>query len=201
MVELLAGERSLKVEDDEISWNSWDGVVFILAFSLLVSIISPTIQDQDTPVAKQGVLDLSRWDFEKQGLVDLDGEWEFYENKLLSPSEIQQSIDKKSTYLSVPGTWKGKIIEDGMDRKGAGTYRLKVLVKDSDEILGLKIRSIRMSQKLFINGKQEGEDGVPSTESESFKPEYSVYGIFHSNTQEIEIVIQVSNFNFITGGS
>lgn len=178
------------------------GLFFILAFSLLVSIISPTIQDQDTPVAKQGVLDLSRWDFEKQGLVDLDGEWEFYENKLLSPSEIQQSIDKKSTYLSVPGTWKGKIIEDGMDRKGAGTYRLKVLVKDSDEILGLKIRSIRMSQKLFINGKQEGEDGVPSTESESFKPGNTPYTVFfQSNTQEIEIVIQVSNFNFITGGS
>lgn len=177
------------------------GLFFILAFSLLVSIISPTIQDQDTPVAKQGVLDLSRWDFEKQGLVDLDGEWEFYENKLLSPSEIQQSIDKKSTYLSVPGTWKGKIIEDGMDRKGAGTYRLKVLVKDSDEILGLKIRSIRMSQKLFINGKQEGEDGVPSTESESFKPGNTPYTVFfQSNTQEIEIVIQVSNFNFITGG-
>ncbi|MNV63426.1 hypothetical protein D3C71_1560190 [compost metagenome] len=28
MVELLACERSLKVEDDEISWNSWDRVVF-----------------------------------------------------------------------------------------------------------------------------------------------------------------------------
>lgn len=177
------------------------GLFFILAFSLLVSIYSPTIQDQETPVAKQGVLDLSKWDFEKQGLVDLDGEWEFYENELLSPTEIRQRIDKKSTYLTVPGTWKGKIIEDGMHRKGAGTYRLKVLVKDSDEILGLKIRSIRMSQKLFINGKQEGESGVPSTDRESFKPGNTPYTVFfQSNTQEIEIIIQVSNFNFITGG-
>ncbi|MBY3622121.1 response regulator [Acinetobacter sp. CUI P1] len=177
------------------------GLFFILAFSLLVSIYSPTIQDQETPVAKQGVLDLSKWDFEKQGLVDLDGEWEFYENELLSPTEIQQRIDKKSTYLTVPGTWKGKIIEDGMHRKGAGTYRLKVLVKDSDKILGLKIRSIRMSQKLFINGKQEGESGVPSTDSKSFKPGNTPYTVFfQSNSQEIEILIQVSNFNFITGG-
>lgn len=177
------------------------GLFFILAFSLLVSIYSPTIQDQETPVAKQGVLDLSKWDFEKQGLVDLDGEWDFYENELLSPTEIQQRIDKKSTYLTVPGTWKGKIIEDGMHRKGAGTYRLKVLVKDSDKILGLKIRSIRMSQKLFINGKQEGESGVPSTNRESFKPGNTPYTVFfQTNTQEIEILIQVSNFNFITGG-
>lgn len=177
------------------------GLFFILAFSLLVSINSPTIQVLDTPVAKHGVLDLSGWDFEKQGLVDLDGEWEFYENELLSPSEIQPKIDKQSTYLTVPGTWKGKIIEGGMDRKGAGTYRLKVLVKDSDEILGLKIRSIRMSQKLFINGKQEGESGVPSTDSEFFKPGNTPYTVFfHSNTPEIEIVLQVSNFNFITGG-
>ena len=177
------------------------GLFFILAISLLVSIISPTIQGQVTPVAKQGVLDLSKWDFEEQGLVDLDGEWEFYENELLSPSEIQQSSNKKSTYLSVPGTWKGKGLEDGMDRKGAGTYRLKVLVQDSDEILGLKIRSIRMSQKLFINGKQEGENGVPSTQIESFKPGNTPYTVFfQSNNREIEILIQVSNFNFITGG-
>lgn len=177
------------------------GLFFILAISLLVSIISPTIQGQVTPVAKQGVLDLSKWDFEEQGLVDLDGEWEFYENELLSPSEIQQSSNKKSTYLSVPGTWKGKVIEGGMDRKGAGTYRLKVWVKDSEEILGLKIRSIRMSQKLFINGRQEGEVGFPSTDSESFKPGNTPYTVFfHSNAKEIEIVIQVSNYNFVTGG-
>ncbi|HBS44201.1 MAG TPA: hypothetical protein DEA91_06565 [Paenibacillus sp.] len=51
-------------------------------------------------------------------------------------------------------------------------YRIKVLVNDSVEILGLKIRSIRMSQKLFINGKQEGQGMVPSSE---FKERVAAY--------------------------
>lgn len=177
------------------------GLFFIFAFSLLVSIYSPTIQIENTPVAKKGVLDLSRWDLEKQGLVELDGEWEFYEDELLPPAEIQQRSYTMPSYLSVPGTWKGKALEGGMDRKGAGTYRLKVLLKDNEEVLGLKIRSIRMSERLFINGKQEGEGGVPSTDPESSKPENTPYTVFfHTDTKEIDIVIQVSNYNFVTGG-
>ena len=63
------------------------------------------------PTAKKGMLDLTDWSFQEKGFVYLNG-WEFYWNKLLSPSE---EIDRESKiYLNQPKTWnkfkkKGKI--------------------------------------------------------------------------------------------
>ena len=33
---------------------------------------------KNIPKAVKGILDLSQWDFEKDGVINLDGEWEFY---------------------------------------------------------------------------------------------------------------------------
>jgi hypothetical protein len=38
--------------------------------------------------AVEGVLDLRSWDFERNGSVNLDGEWAFYWDELLHPSEF-----------------------------------------------------------------------------------------------------------------
>ena len=47
----------------------------------------PSTSGKKPPQAVDGVLDLSAWDFEKDGLVKLDGEWEFYWEQLLEPAE------------------------------------------------------------------------------------------------------------------
>ncbi|MFB5761967.1 hybrid sensor histidine kinase/response regulator [Paenibacillus medicaginis] len=155
------------------------------------------------PPAKRGVLDLSNWDFHKQGWVNLDGEWEFYEGELLEPADFREGTRPEVSYLSVPGTWKGKSANGGMNRKGYGTYRLKVLVTDqvTDEVLGLKIKSIRMSHRLFVNGKLKGESGHPAADDSAHQPGNTPYSVFfHTDSKEIEIVIQVSNYVFVTGG-
>ena len=41
------------------------------------------------PKALSGILDLINWDFEKDGTIKLDGEWDFYWNKLLNFSEFE----------------------------------------------------------------------------------------------------------------
>ena len=38
---------------------------------------------KNIPKAVKGILDLSQWDFEKDGVINLDGEWEFYWNELV----------------------------------------------------------------------------------------------------------------------
>ena len=54
------------------------------AISLFVIIIvniflmSCSPNDKIPPKAIKGVLDLRDWDFEKNGVINLDGEWEFY---------------------------------------------------------------------------------------------------------------------------
>ncbi|KZE39259.1 histidine kinase [Brevibacillus parabrevis] len=194
--------------DGDCWMNRWKYVKFLclcLAFAIGIVgffvIYIQTIPVKGSPQAVQGVLDLSKWDFRKQGLVSLDGDWEFYEGQLLGPSDFRNESRADTKYLKVPETWKGKSETGGMSRKGYGTYRLKIIVNSTEEIYGMKLRNIRMSHKLFINGKEEGSSGVPGINMEAHQPgntPYSTY--FHSDTNEIEVIIQVANYMYITGG-
>ncbi|MGG1659091.1 ATP-binding protein [Brevibacillus sp. NRS-1366] len=188
--------------------KTWKYLKFIgicLTFSISIvtffSIYIQTIPVKNTPPAKKGVLDLSGWDFHEKGPVSLDGEWEFYEGQLLGPDDFHRKERTDASYLAVPGTWKGKNETGGMSRKGFGTYRLKVTVSDTDEIYGIKMRNVRMSHLLYINGRLEGASGHPGESIEAHKAgntPYSTY--FHTDTREVEMIIQVANYMYITGG-
>ena len=41
------------------------------------------------PRAVQGILDLRGWDFGKDGVLSLEGEWEFYWQQLLAPGDFR----------------------------------------------------------------------------------------------------------------
>ncbi|GED67217.1 histidine kinase [Brevibacillus reuszeri] len=176
-------------------------MLFLVSILTFYGIYNQTIPVKDTPPAERGVLDLSDWDFHKKGLVSLDGQWEFYEGQLLTPADFQQGRRADVTYLTVPGTWKGKQEAGGMSRKGFGTYRLKVMVENTDAIYGIKMRNVRMSHLLYINGRLEGASGSPAASPQLHQPgntPYSTY--FHTDTREVEIIIQVANYMYITGG-
>ncbi|MEK4043958.1 ATP-binding protein [Paenibacillus sp. FSL H8-0048] len=177
-------------------------IFFLIVFSLIFMIFSLTRPPQSEVRVEKGVLDLSNWNLKHQGVVNLDGEWEFYPDELLSPADFRLGkYDSPPDYLKVPGTWRGKNPEGGMSRKGSGTYRLQVLLKDTDEILGLKTRSIRMAHRLFIGGQEEEGSGLPSTDQSVFQPGNTPYSVFfHPDARKLEVVIQVSNYNFVTGG-
>lgn len=53
---------------------------FILNYVYEISV------ENNQPLAKGGILDSKDWDFEKDGIISLDGEWDFYWNKLLTYS-------------------------------------------------------------------------------------------------------------------
>lgn len=55
-----------------------------------------------TPLVENGFIDLSDWDFDKDGNVKLDGYWEFYPNELLSPSDINNEEHYISFILILP---------------------------------------------------------------------------------------------------
>ncbi|WBX78728.1 hypothetical protein PD280_12710 [Virgibacillus salarius] len=55
-------------------------------------------QPPEHPQAKNGVIDLSTWDFKNDQTITLNGEWEFYPNQFLTP--LQQW--KATNYINVP---------------------------------------------------------------------------------------------------
>ena len=60
----------------------------------------------------------------------LRGEWEFYENKLLTPQDFRadgRAIEAERRVIQVPGSWN-----DFDGGHGAGTYRLRIQVGEPD---------------------------------------------------------------------
>ena len=85
------------------------------------------------PVAENGLLDLSAWDFEKNGIVRLNGEWEFYWHQLLTPEDFNRPAPPKMNppemtgFFSPPGAWDGYMVSGkAIGPHGYATFRLTV---------------------------------------------------------------------------
>jgi signal transduction histidine kinase len=170
---------------------------------LLLVLICSASACQVNIQAQKGIIDLRNWDWTKNGISDLNGEWEFYWKSLYSPTSFDSAKLSPTTYAKVPGFWNSVIPESGVFKPAFGyaTYRLKVLCPPSNEKLELKLLTISSAYKLFINGKQifnVGNVGTSkATEIPSFEP--VVLPVTPENN-ELDIVIQVSNFTYDSGG-
>jgi two-component system sensor histidine kinase ChiS len=137
------------------------------------------------PVAVKGVIDLRNWDFTKDGIVKLAGQWEFYNNQFLTAKDFNNKALKK-TYKSIPGTIGGV---------GYGTYRLKVLVNRDDYLYSVKIDYLQDAFKLWANNKYVVSVGKVGKNKNEMKPEMlPETGSFYSKNGEVDLILQVSNF-------
>ena len=175
-----------------------------MIFSLTIFCIGYIIvenKQSHTLLAKDGFMDLSGWDFQKNGKVTLDGDWGFYPGVLLEPEELNNQISSQITFLHVPGRWSEDERSDISD-KGVGTYRLTIRVKDGSEMYGIKIMNIRTASKIFVNGRNVGNSGNPAI---SFENGYisnviPIIAFFSAENNTIDIVIQVANLDYYNGG-
>ncbi len=169
---------------------------------LIIIVFFPQDKKQTNVVtASDGYMDLSGWDFEKNGQIALDGSWEFYSGLLLEPDEIDRLAASDKTYLKVPGRW---LVPDHSERsdKGAGTYRLRIRVKDGTKVYGIKTINIRTASKIYVNGKEVGSSGKPAL---TFKEGYvsnvlPITAFFPAENNNITLVIQVANLDYYNGG-
>jgi signal transduction histidine kinase len=150
------------------------------------------------PTAKKGIINLQDWNFEKDGAVNLDGEWEFYWNQLISPGHFSEH--HPDCYINQPVSWHGyKIGNQTLPAFGIATYRLNVIVSKNQldkfqSLLAITLIEAHTASYLWINGKLIIKNGVVRTD-ESYKPIVkSQVAFFDTKTENIEIVIQVANY-------
>lgn len=150
------------------------------------------------PQAVKGVMDLRHHTFHDNAPVKLDGEWAFIPNHLVGG----EAFDTYQSYIvDVPSPWT-KYTVDGqpLPSFASGTYRLKVLIDDTEEILGIKTSTIRMSNALYINGQRIGHSGEPA-EDHSYTPHNTPYTAYFSpDKKELELIVHVANFDYAPGG-
>jgi hypothetical protein len=101
-------------------------IIFLLLAASFIISCSPVQQ----PTVQKGVLDLRGWDFENDGLVQLNGKWEFYWDYLYTPEDFAFKKVKEADYIAVPSNWRMYCIANGIQyhAKGKATYRLEILL-------------------------------------------------------------------------
>lgn len=155
---------------------------------------------KESPKVVQGVLDLKQWNFQTDGNISLDGDWEFYWNELLSDSNPNGQTSSPS-YIKVPAKWdKGRNVDNKYPSYGFASYKAKVLLPETNTQLSLKISSISSSYTLFVNGKEIAKGGNIGKKDSEYFPGYKP-GVFSfiSAKPEIEILIHVSNYKYSNG--
>ena len=138
-------------------------IIFIIIFLILLVLftyfflITKKSSISKKTMVKEGELDLKKWDFKSDGIVNLNGEWEFYWQKLLTPANFSEG----KYFQSINKIKKYSIDNNNFTDKGYFTYRLKV---DLDEIsnnrLAVKLpRTAGTSIKVWINDQLKVEEG------------------------------------------
>ena len=150
--------------------NTNNIAAFILTLILLLGSGVLSQIEAGMPQEINGVLDVQGWDFVKQGPVKLIGNWKFYKGMLLEPEDfINTGILPAPEIITVPGDWNNK--GDNSSRQSYGTYKLDVLLDPQKEDLGLRIKDIGYSYKIYINGSILAQSGVPGKTNKILLPQ------------------------------
>jgi two-component system sensor histidine kinase ChiS len=158
------------------------------------------------PVSVRGVLDLRDWNFTKDGPLNLDGEWEFYWDRLIEPSDFTKRADRKDCgFISVPGLWEScKVHGADLPGNGYATYRLKIISGPDKKMKFLSIHRIFSAYTLWINGvladKREEADKSPKTREDYIFIHSKRISSFTLHEGENVIVLHVLNNENKSGG-
>ena len=75
----------------------------VLILSLFLLFCKP--QTIAIPKAEAGVIDLRNWDIRKNGIISLDGAWEFYWTEFLESKDFKSQDNSNPIYISFPSVW------------------------------------------------------------------------------------------------
>ncbi len=173
-------------------------ILFLILFSNLFG------QNEQTPIAKKGVIDLRNWDFTTNGNVKLSGEWEFFWQKLYSPQDFKNTVHSPDAYATVPGVWGNlKINDEPIPDTGYATYRIVIFInKDStDAEYMLRFYEILTNYKVWLNGELVGQQGRVGTNSNNAQAAVRQVLIpVRFNNERNELIVQISNYKHRSSG-
>ncbi|WP_165972198.1 histidine kinase dimerization/phospho-acceptor domain-containing protein [Paenibacillus piri] len=197
------------------SWSLRGGIRFgyraaglalipLISFILLIALYQYTVPDRTAPEARQGVLDLSRWNFGQKSFIALNGEWNFYPTEFFTPDDFRngRTANASSYSAQIPNAWYSSIPADKASQTTYGTYRLIAKLPETGGQYGFRVSNIHSSHRLYVNGLLLGHGGNPTTAASSdYKAENKPYSTFAwVQGPELEIVLQVANFTLSNGG-
>lgn len=198
--------RQITTFEEGLLLKKMRGLILCLLLLLFfgTGCLPATREHGQRPLAESGLLELANWDFIRDGPVGLDGEWEFYWDRLLEPTDFAGAIDvdPETRMMNLPRSWNGYQV-DGNLLAGSGyaTFHLQIHYPHHNAPLALKIPIMCTAYKLWANGKLVAENGRVGRHRREMVPQYrpQVVSLDH-DTDELDLVIQVSNYHHHRGG-
>lgn len=168
----------------------------LMILLLALSLSGCSYSQVDMPQASMGTLDLTAWVPGTGQNIALNGDWSFYWNQLISPGGFSNKGTLTGFY-PVPGFWTG--YEDlNLPSEGQATYRLIIEGVSPEQLLSIRLPQIYTEYILWINGQRFAGNGPLNGDNFTYMSTDILD--FYTESQTIEIVLQVRNSSHVLGG-
>lgn len=175
--------------------------IFVLFVIFVLTACAQMPAETLPPQAEAGIIHLQDWDFANDGVVDLNGEWAFYWEQLLTPEEIAAET-AVPTYVPVPDSWQDYEVPGiEIPPEGVATFQLQLQLPEADHLYGLYFGGQSTAYKLWIDGQFVAEQGqVATNKAEMIPYKKPASYFFQSDDETVDIVIQISNYHHHKAG-
>ncbi|MBN1117100.1 MAG: GAF domain-containing protein [Bacteroidales bacterium] len=177
-------------------------IVSLVIVAILFQTIVRATETADIPFAKNGIIDISNRNFDKE-YIALSGDWEFFWDTLLTPQQIPEFLSENETaYIHVPASWNTKK-GGSYSKKGKATYRLKFKSSGEKKTYAIRLHNFFTSAKVWFDGDLIYQAGKPGFSKKTTKPDYlfqEVPLVFEKDITEHELVIQIANYHHTRSG-
>jgi len=160
---------------------------------LLFLVLSTNAYGDRKPVAQNGLLDLTSWNFQRDGILKITGPWEFYWQKFITNNDKPH----EKMYLEFPKDWSNmKINGESLPQSGFASYRMTIKLPQQNSPMAFKLSKIDSAYRLYVNGNLVASNGFAAKTKEltvpQIKPQIADFSCSAKN--EIEVILHVADF-------
>jgi signal transduction histidine kinase len=185
-----------------VSWKKAARValpILIAATVIMGLYINASISYAETPHAKGGVLELAAWN--RQGVFEITGEWEFYWDKALTDTQLKNGTED-FVLVEAPGEWNYYDTALGaLPGTGRATYRLHVTGAQAGTPYGVRVQNMASAYRLYADGVLLAQNGTFGDKADApvsaYRPQLAV---FTPESDSFDLILQIGNEAYAVGG-
>jgi len=144
------------------------------------------------PSPRAGAVDLTGWNFARDGSASLGGQWLYFDGSFAPGAERAGGVN-----AIVPGPWPAREgSSNAIRRNGFGTYTLTVRLPatPNDDSFAMDTGQVWSAYRLLANGKIIAAPGVPSRTPQGERANsYSTLAELPRGVRDIRLSLQLSN--------
>jgi diguanylate cyclase (GGDEF)-like protein len=171
--------------------------VIISMTGIYIFFISESNESISCYNAQNGIISFEKLDWSKNKVIELNGEWQYYDSLLKDDLDLKTS----SIIKTVPDYW-----EEDQDMKFSpyhfGTYKLKVEGLKQNGVYALEMPDQVTAYALFANNEKVASNGIVGKDKSTSVPQWKpMTSVFKTDSKgEVEFLMEVSNFDYYRGG-